>query len=59
MWLEPPAKPPQETEQTLTQLASYYRQLIAYHQQSAAIASSKLAQVEALIASHNPYLSPS
>lgn len=59
MWLEPPAKPPQETEQTLTQLAGYYRQLIAYHQQSAAIASSKLSQVEALIASHNPYISPS
>ncbi|MGK7896523.1 MAG: hypothetical protein AB4372_23615 [Xenococcus sp. (in: cyanobacteria)] len=49
MWIEPPPKPPQETEQTLTQLAHYYRQLIAYHQQAAAIASSKLSQVDALL----------
>ena len=51
MWIEPPPKPPQETEQTLTQLAHYYRQLIAYHQQAAAIASSKLAQVDTLLTS--------
>ena len=49
MWIEPPPKPPQETEQTLAQLAHYYRQLIAYHQQAAAIASSKLAQVDTLL----------
>lgn len=49
MWLEPPAKPAPETEQALSQLATYYRQLIAYHQQSAAIASSKLAQLEAIL----------
>ncbi|ELS04368.1 hypothetical protein Xen7305DRAFT_00040990 [Xenococcus sp. PCC 7305] len=49
MWIEPPPKPPQETEQTLAQLAHYYRQLITYHQQAAAIASSKLSQVDALI----------
>ncbi len=59
MWLEPPPKPPQETEQTLAHLASYYRQLIAYHQQSAAIASSKLSQVEALLTTNTAYLSPS
>ena len=49
MWLEPPPKPAPETEQALSQLANYYRQLIAYHQQSAAIASSKLAQLEAIL----------
>ena len=49
MWLEPPPKPAPETEQALSQLATYYRQLIAYHQQSAAIASSKLAQLEAIL----------
>lgn len=49
MWLEPPPKPTPETEQALSQLATYYRQLIAYHQQSAAIASSKLAQIEAIL----------
>ncbi|HHP7229755.1 MAG TPA: hypothetical protein ACFCUY_02725 [Xenococcaceae cyanobacterium] len=59
MWLEPPPKPPQETEQTLTRLASYYRQLIAYHQQSAALASAKLAQVEALLTTSSSYLTPS
>lgn len=56
MWIEPPPKPPQDTEQTLAQLAHYYRQLIAYHQQAAAIASSKLAQVDTLLtaSSFNP-----
>ena len=56
MWIEPPPKPPQETEQSLAQLAHYYRQLIAYHQQAAAIASSKLAQVDNLLtaSSFNP-----
>jgi len=49
MWIEPPPKPSVETEQALRQLATYYRQLIAYHQQSAAIASSKLLQTEALL----------
>ncbi len=49
MWIEPPPKPPQETEQSLAQLAHYYRQLIAYHQHAAAIASSKLAQVDNLL----------
>lgn len=49
MWLEPPPKPAPETEQALSQLVTYYRQLIAYHQQSAAIASSKLAQLEAIL----------
>ena len=56
MWLEPPPKPAPETEQALSQLATYYRQLIAYHQQSAAIASSKLSQIEALITANS--LSP-
>ena len=59
MWLEPPPKPAPETEQALSQLALYYRQLIAYHQQSAAIASSKLAQIEALLTSNSFNLSPS
>ena len=59
MWLEPPPKPTPETEQALSQLALYYRQLIAYHQQSAAIASSKLAQIEALLTSNSFNLSPS
>ena len=49
MWIEPPPKPSVETEQALRQLATYYRQLIAYHQQSAAIASSKLLQIETLL----------
>ena len=49
MWIEPPPKPSVETEQALRQLANYYRQLIAYHQQSAAIASSKLLQTETLL----------
>ncbi len=49
MWIEPPPKPSLETEQALRQLANYYRQLIAYHQQSAAIASSKLLQTETLL----------
>lgn len=53
MWIEPPPKPPQETEQTLAQLAHYYRQLITYHQQAAAIASSKLAQVDTLLTASN------
>lgn len=59
MWLEPPPKPSPETEQALSQLANYYRQLIAYHQQSAAIASSKLAQIEALNTAQNLNLNPS
>lgn len=58
MWLEPPPKPSPETEQALSQLANYYRQLIAYHQQSAAVASAKLAQIEALNASHSLSLNP-
>ena len=49
MWIEPPPKPSLETEQALRQLANYYRQMIAYHQQSAAIASSKLLQTETLL----------
>lgn len=53
MWLEPPPKPAPETEQALSQLATYYRQLIAYHQQSSAIASSKLAQIEALLTANS------
>lgn len=53
MWLEPPPKPAPETEQALSQLATYYRQLIAYHQQSAAIASSKLAQLEAILTANS------
>jgi hypothetical protein len=53
MWLEPPPKPTPETEQALSQLATYYRQLIAYHQQSAAIASSKLAQIEAILTANS------
>ena len=53
MWQEPPPKPSPEAEQALSQLAHYYRQLIAYHQQAAAVASSKLAQIEALNASNN------
>ena len=59
MWIEPPPKPPQETEQSLAQLAHYYRQLIAYHQHAAAIASSKLAQVDTLLtaSSFNPMAS--
>jgi hypothetical protein len=53
MWLEPPPKPTPESEQALSQLATYYRQLIAYHQQSAAIASSKLAQLEAILTANS------
>ena len=49
MWLEPPPKPSHNTEQALTELANYYRQLIVYHQQSAAIAASQLSQIEALL----------
>ena len=59
MWLEPPPKPAPETEQALSQLAVYYRQLIAYHQQSAAIASSKLAQIDALLNANSFSLNPS
>ncbi|MGF1540032.1 MAG: hypothetical protein ACFCU5_06205 [Pleurocapsa sp.] len=56
MWLEPPAKPSQNTEQALVELANYYRQLVVYHQQSAAIAASQLAQIETLL---NPSLTSS
>jgi hypothetical protein len=59
MWLEPPPKPTPETEQALSQLATYYRQLIAYHQQSAAIASSKLAQIEAILTANSYSLNSS
>lgn len=59
MWLEPPSKPAPETEQALSQLATYYRQLIAYHQQSAAIASSKLSQIESLLTANSFSLNPS
>ena len=58
MWLEPPPKPAPETEQALSQLAAYYRQLIAYHQQSAAIASSKLTQLEAILSANGFSLNP-
>ncbi len=53
MWLEPPPKPSQNTEQALVELANYYRQLVVYHQRSAAYAASQLAQVETLL---NPSL---
>ncbi len=56
MWLEPPPKPSQNTEQALVELANYYRQLVVYHQQSAAIAASQLAQIETLL---NPSLAGS
>lgn len=59
MWLEPPPKPAPETEQALSQLATYYRQLIAYHQQSAAMAASKLAQIEALLTANTVNLNTS
>lgn len=49
MWLEPPAKPNQNTEQALSDLANYYRQLVVYHQQSAAIAASQLANLETVL----------
>ncbi len=49
MWLEPPAKPNQNTEQALSDLVNYYRQLVVYHQQSAAIAASQLANLETLL----------
>jgi hypothetical protein len=49
MWLEPPAKPSSNTEKALLELASYYRQLVVYHQQSAAIAASELARLETSI----------
>jgi hypothetical protein len=53
MWLEPPPKPSQNTEHALVELVNYYRQLVVYHQQSAAIAASQLAQLETLL---NPSL---
>lgn len=49
MWLEPPAKPSASTEKALLDLANYYRQLVVYHQQSAAIAASELARLETSI----------
>jgi hypothetical protein len=49
MWLEPPAKPSANTEKALLDLANYYRQLVVYHQQSAAIAASELARLETSI----------
>jgi hypothetical protein len=49
MWLEPPAKPSSNTEKALLELANYYRQLVVYHQQSAAIAASELARLETSI----------
>lgn len=51
MWLEPPPKPSSNTEQALRDLANYYRQLVVYHQQSAALAASQLAQIETLLSS--------
>jgi hypothetical protein len=56
MWLEPPPKPSQNTEHALVELVNYYRQLVVYHQQSAAIAASQLAQLETLL---NPSLTGS
>ena len=62
MWLEPPPKPSHNTEQALVELANYYRQLVVYHQQSAAIAASQLAQIETLLnpslASNSAWQSP-
>ena len=55
MWLEPPPKPSANSEQALVELANYYRQLVVYHQQSASIAASQLAQIETLL---NPSPAP-
>lgn len=49
MWLEPPAKPDQGTKKALGDLVNYYRQLVVYHQQSAAIAASQLANLETFL----------
>ena len=54
MWLEPPSKPSADTDQALGDLINYYRQLVVYHQQSAAMAASQLANLETLL---NPHLS--
>jgi hypothetical protein len=47
MKLSPP-EPPQNSQQFLYQLVDYYRALLDYHQQAAALAASNLAHVEAL-----------
>ncbi|NJL82106.1 MAG: hypothetical protein HC890_02390 [Chloroflexaceae bacterium] len=41
--------PPPVPEGQLQELASYYRQLVEYHQKAAAIAAGRLAHVEALL----------
>ena len=55
MWLEPPQKPSTDSERALSDLINYYRQLVVYHQQSAAMAASQLANLETLV---NPQMSP-
>jgi hypothetical protein len=62
MWLEPPSKPSADTEQALRDLINYYRQLVVYHQQSAAMAASQLANLETLLSpqlsAHSSWQSP-
>lgn len=43
-----PPEPPQHSQQFLYQLVDYYRALLDYHQQAAALAASDLAHLEAL-----------
>lgn len=43
-----PPEPPQHSQQFFYQLTDYYRALLDYHQQAAAIAASNLAHLEAL-----------
>ncbi|GFE71070.1 hypothetical protein [Chroococcus sp. FPU101] len=47
--IPPPPDPPQSSEQWLNELATYYRQLVSYHQQAAQTAARQLAHLEVLL----------
>lgn len=47
--IPPPPEAPQSSEQWLHELATYYRQLVSYHQQAAQTAARQLAHLEVLL----------
>ncbi|PSF28489.1 hypothetical protein C7H19_24690 [Aphanothece hegewaldii CCALA 016] len=47
--MPPPPEPPIDSQQWLEQLASYYKQLVDYHQQAAQTAARQLAHLEILL----------
>jgi hypothetical protein len=47
----PPPPPPNLSQEALTDLANYYRNLVEYHQQAASVAKQQLIHLEALLKS--------